>query len=126
MQRFEEGGVVISCDFCSTDWDEVLPMIEGHRGSFPAPGVICLECVKVALREVAIAPEDAPPTYACTLCRQQEISKAVPRWVGPAKVDPPAMVCRDCLRQAAGAFHKDKDVDWQWDELASRGKAKGK
>ncbi len=38
MQRDEDGGVVISCDYCGRDWhpyqpDPDNPMIEGHRGS---------------------------------------------------------------------------------------------
>ena len=55
MQREEDGGIVISCDFCGTDWDEVVPMIEGHRGS-----VICLSCVEKAWAAVSSASGDGP------------------------------------------------------------------
>ena len=43
MQRPEDGGIVISCDFTGIDWDERIPMIEGHQGS-----VLSLEALAMA------------------------------------------------------------------------------
>ena len=127
MQREEAGGIVISCDFCGTDWDEMIPMIEGHRGS-----VICLSCVEKALTGVGLPPGtetevnsdgDAPPgatsgdtsggggggEFACTMCVREHLPGSLARWASP---DHPAVVCQDCIDQAARAFDRDKETDW--------------
>ncbi len=109
MQReATDGGIIISCDFCGTDWDpydmdQPRPMMEGHRGS-----VICLPCVKVAL--VEIAPGSDP--YECTLCRKETLPADLPRWHSDGGAMP-ANLCKDCLNQAAGTFSKDPDIDWK-------------
>ena len=100
MQRQEPQGVVISCDFCGTDWDQMLPMIEGHRGS-----VLCLQCLKRALDEQR---DDGGP-FQCTLCLR-ELDARSTRW---CPVDLGAVACADCINQAAGTFSKDPDVDWK-------------
>ena len=106
MQRNENGQVVISCDFCGTDWDQVRPMIEGHRGS-----VICLDCVKQA-----IADESAPPSqYSCTMCIRDQLPTKLKQWEPnprPQAANPTAIICHDCLQQASQAFHRDNDVPW--------------
>ncbi len=112
MQRTEEGLIVISCDFCGTDWDEVLPMIEGHHGS-----VLCLECLKQSLTQQV----EAAVSFECTLCLQHRPEGTI-AWTPmdrPAAANPRAMACAGCLKQAAGTFSRDPDVDWKWD----RGKA---
>jgi len=106
MQRQEDGGIVISCDFCGRDWhpyqpDPANPMIEGHRGS-----VLCLSCVKRALDEIAPAEGE----YNCTLCVRENLPATLPRWRGDR---PEATLCADCLNQAAGTFSKDPDVAWK-------------
>ncbi len=103
MQRTEDGMVVISCDFCGSDWDEVKPMIEGHRGS-----VLCLNCLKTALVEMATGSQP----YACTLCIREGLPPSLPRWQSPLR--PQAVICEECIHQAAGAFNRDKDTDWSW------------
>ena len=110
MQRTEDGGIVISCDFCGTDWDEQLPMIEGHRGS-----VLCLECLKQALDEAE--PIDKP--FEGTLCLSRKPA-GIKAWQHPAPkpspgLNPDAQLCWDCIRLAAKGFHKDPDVDFKWD-----------
>ena len=105
MQRTEDGMVVISCDFCSTDWDEVKPMIEGHRGS-----ILCLSCLKMALVDIAAQPEE----FSCTLCIREGLPESLPRWQSPLR--PEAVACQDCVHQAARTFDRDKDVDWKWNE----------
>ncbi len=102
MQRTEPEGIVISCDFCGTDWDEVKPMIEGHHGS-----VLCLECLKRALVEA----QAGEGKYRCTLCLRENIPADLPRWTGDR---PEATACQDCLYQAARAFSRDRDVDFTW------------
>ena len=107
MQRREPEGVVITCDFCGTDWDEVIPMIEGHHGS-----VLCLSCLKKALESLVPAPAEFP----CTLCLQTHPVGDL-QWVPsplPATANQRAMACKPCIFQAAGTFSKDKDVDWKW------------
>jgi len=108
MQRTEDGKVIISCDFCSSDWDEVKPMIEGHHGS-----VLCLNCLRVALVERS----QLVGQYACTMCIQEDLPQTLPRWVSP--IHEQAVACEDCLIQAAKAFDRDRSVDWSWDQAAS-------
>lgn len=100
MQRTEHGYVIISCDYCGTDWDQVRPMIEGHRGS-----VLCLNCLKLALASMTPPGE----RYHCNLCIRDGLDQ--PRWTSPATG---AHACRSCVHQAAGTFSKDPDVDWTW------------
>ena len=110
MQRTEPEGIVISCDFCGTDWDEIKPMIEGHHGS-----ILCLECMQTALSQI----EPGDSSFSCTLCLVEK-GPEVPRWSFPERssellpgVNPGAVLCQDCLNQAAGTFSKDPDVDWK-------------
>ncbi len=106
MQRHQGGSVVIGCDFCGDDWDQVKAMIEGHHGS-----VLCLDCLKVALACAAPAAEP----FNCTLCLRENLPDTTPRWSPkprPQGANPHAVICEDCLQQAARAFHRDKDIDW--------------
>jgi hypothetical protein len=116
MQREESDGVIISCDFCGIDWDPndhtyARPMVEGHHGA-----VICLPCLEVALKEMAPAGEGP---WKCVLCLLDDLDESVQRWAHPDPsagpgLNPGAHACRACIRQAAGRFNKDKDVDWEW------------
>ena len=110
MQRTEQAGIVISCDFCGTDWDELIPMIEGHRGS-----VLCLACLKQALDNAT--PADEP--FECTLCLSgKPAGVKVWRHPGPQAsegLNAGATLCWGCIRLAAKGFHKDPDVDFRWD-----------
>lgn len=103
MQRTEDGGIVISCDFCGADWDEVKPMIEGHHGS-----VLCLECLKISLLEARAQSG----RFTCTMCIREKLPESLPRWQSPKR--PQAVVCQECIEQAARAFDRDEDVDWKW------------
>ena len=115
MQRTEPDGIIISCDFCGTDWDPYdesnpRPMIEGHLGS-----IVCLECVKLALAEMSPRAGD----FRCTMCIIEGIKPEVPRWAHPAPtpspgLNPDALICKPCIHQAAGRFSKDPDVPWKW------------
>lgn len=110
MQRDTPEGIVISCDFCGTDWDEVKPMLEGHRGS-----VMCLDCLRRALAESTT--EGGP--FTCTLgLTEHEAGER--RWwhqdpePGPG-LNREAVVSWRHVRLAAKTFHKDKDIDFRWD-----------
>ena len=110
MQREEPDGIVISCDFCGQDWDEIQPMIEGHRGS-----VLCLGCLKLAM-------DGSVPTevgFDCALCLQsRDAGRKVWRHAEAQPSDglnPQAALCFDCVRLAAKGFHKDKDTDFRWE-----------
>tara|TARA_R110002111_G_scaffold240531_1_gene302212 strand:- start:111 stop:479 length:369 start_codon:yes stop_codon:yes gene_type:complete len=110
MQRNEDGGIVISCDFCGTDWDEEIAMIEGHKGS-----VLCLACLTQALDNAT--PAEA--TYQCTLCLVGQPAE-LKRWLHPNPTPSPGLnvgapLCWDCIRLAAKGFHKDPDTDFRWD-----------
>lgn len=102
MQRNENNLVVISCDYCGTDWDEVKPMIEGHRGS-----VLCLNCLKIALTDL----QPADTEFLCNLCQRERLPTGTLRWTSPVTA---AHACTNCVHQAAGTFSKDPDVDWKW------------
>jgi len=110
MQRNEDGGIVISCDFCGTDWDEEIAMIEGHKGS-----VLCLACLTQALGNAGPAED----TYQCTLCLVGQPPE-LKRWLHPGPAPSPglnegASLCWDCIRLAAKGFHKDPDTEFRWD-----------
>ncbi|MEQ9455304.1 MAG: hypothetical protein RLN76_12035 [Phycisphaeraceae bacterium] len=105
MQRHEDGLVVIACDFTGTDWDEEIPMIEGHHGS-----VICLEGLALAIDGAA----DQAEGFSCTMClREFEAGdKAWRQENPPATANPHAVICWDCIQQADRSFAKDPDVAW--------------
>lgn len=110
MQRQVPDGIIISCDFCGTDWDEVRAMVEGHKGS-----VLCLTCLEKALADAAPADEQ----FDCTLCLQHR-DAGFRRWTHPNPepsegLNADAHLCWDCIRLAAKTFHKDKEVDFRWD-----------
>ena len=109
MQRTENNLVILSCDFCGKDWDEVIPMIEGHRGS-----IICLDCLEKALQQAT----SSDTQYDCTMCLQEKPGK-LKHWRNSTPVsieglNPHAVICWDDIRQAAKAFHKDKEIDFSW------------
>jgi hypothetical protein len=102
MQRTEADGVIISCDFCGTDWDQVLTMIEGHHGS-----VLCSKCFDVA--DVELCCQEGQ--YSCTLCLRENLPQDLPRWSPdprPSSSNQKAIACRDCLTQAARTFQRDR------------------
>lgn len=103
MHRIEEGALIVSCDFCGTDWDGQSPVIEGHRGS-----VICLSCLQRALKD--LAPPDGP--YACTLCLRERIPTTVERWAHSNH--PTTYACKSCVLQTADVFDRDPDVEFKW------------
>ena len=103
MQRIEDGSLIISCDFCRTDWDGVSPVIEGHRGA-----IICLECLKLALDSLITGDS----TYKCVLCLRDPLPATLARFSHSAS--PTTYACRDCIHQTADVFDRDSDIDWQW------------
>jgi len=108
MQRNVPEGIIIACDFCGQDWDEIRPMIEGHRGS-----VLCLDCLKFALA-MAHPAKDAGP---CTMCLHP-IEDGKIMWQHPDRpesANQQALICEGCIKQAAGTFSKDADIPWKWD-----------
>lgn len=96
----------ILCDFCGKSWAERGAMVEGHRGA-----CICGPCLTIAYAEVVLHGLDDRPAEgeACTLCL--EAGRAEPHWRSP--VFPEALICRRCIKQAAGALHKDPDIAWR-------------
>jgi len=105
MQRRDGDGIVIACDYCGTDWDQVRPMMEGHKGS-----VICLACVDSAVGAIKAQAGE----YNCTLCQRNQLPQDLPRWRPASQpgANPDAIVCRECLDQAVRTFDRDPDVDW--------------
>ncbi len=106
MQRHEDGHVIIACDFTGTDWDERIPMIEGHRGS-----IISLDALVMAIDQAL--PIDA--RCDCTMCLRR-IEPPTKMWRHPdppAGANPDAAICWECIQQADRAFARDPDTDWQ-------------
>lgn len=103
MQRIEDNALIVSCDFCGTDWDGQFAAIEGHRGS-----IVCLECLKRALDERIVALDP----YSCVLCLRDKIPASTPRWLHLNH--PETYACEPCILQAADAFDRDPDIDWKW------------
>jgi hypothetical protein len=107
MQRTENGMIVISCDFTGIDWDEHLPMIEGHRGS-----VLSLEALALAVEQMTEAAEP----FECTMCRRK-YERGEKCWLHanppqPETANPNAVICFDCIQQADRAFDRDPDTKW--------------
>ena len=94
----------ILCDFCHTAWTEERAFVEGHRGS-----CVCGHCLSIAYAEVMHHKlGDAPNEgEGCVLCL--EVGRDERHWRSPVT---DALVCKRCLKQAAGALHKDKDIAW--------------
>jgi hypothetical protein len=93
----------VLCDFCRAEWTEERPLIEGHQGS-----IVCGPCLTVAYKQVVLAESDTGPTgYTCTMCLEQ---REDPAWQSPAY--PEAVICRRCIKLAAGALSKDKESGW--------------
>ena len=109
MQRETDDGIIIACDFCGTEWDQVKPMIEGHRGS-----VICLPCVKSSITTNAESAEE----FVCTLCLSAQPGGTTVWRPHPVaeKANPEAVVCESCIQQASEAFGKERNVDFEHEE----------
>lgn len=117
MQKTEDGLIVIACDFIGTEWDEVIPMIEGHRGS-----VLSLAALALAVEGACVATEEvlgklgAPGSgIECVMCKRP-IEEGQKMWrhpEPPAGANAAAAICWDCIQQADRGFAKDPDTDWQ-------------
>lgn len=107
MQKHNEDGVTIHCDFCGKAWDMLEPMIEGHHGS-----VLCLECLDKAVDFSEPAKED----FKCSLCLRdfeagaEKVYRPDPL---PEGANPAGRLCFDCVRQADRAFAKDPETAWE-------------
>lgn len=102
----------VLCDFCHRKWTEDIPMIEGHRGS-----CICGRCLTIAYTDVVLNGVDSSPAqYTCPMCLESETDRAEldradePGWQSPMHEE--AVICRRCIKLAAGALHKSSDFDW--------------
>lgn len=93
----------VLCDFCRSHWREDVPVVEGHQGS-----IVCARCLTVAYTRVVVDGDDSGPGgYTCTMCLEQ---RGDPAWQSPAH--PEAVICRRCIKLAAGAMKKDPESDW--------------
>lgn len=102
----------VLCDFCHREWVEDQPMMEGHQGS-----CICGNCLTVAYSEAVLAAGGAGTTdFRCPMCLETQKDRAElgrgdeSGWASP--LHPEAVICRRCIKLAAGALHKDKDFAW--------------
>lgn len=80
-------------------------MVEGHQGS-----CICGRCLTIAWVELVETKLSDEPREGegCRLCLEEGRPDA--HWRSP--VDEAALVCKRCVKQAAGALHKDRDIAW--------------
>ena len=94
----------VLCDYCGGEWGGTLAMIEGHQGS-----CICGKCLTVAYTEVVMHKLDGSPGgLKCTMCLEVRDEAG---WLSPMVED--KLICKRCIKQAAGALHKSKDFDWR-------------
>ena len=115
MQRTTDDGIIISCDFCGTDWDafdqeQLNPMSEGHHGS-----VICLNCTKRALDEAAPSDKEFKCTLGLTDHEAGEVCWRHPDPTPSDGLNKHAVAHWDNIRQAGRGFGKDPDIDYQWE-----------
>lgn len=98
------------CDFCGQPWSDDRPLVEGHQGA-----CICGHCLTIAFTELAITKigEPAQPGEKCCLCLEE--GRDDPHWRSPVfdgEGEDAKVACRRCIKQAAGALHKDRDIEW--------------
>ncbi len=102
----------VLCDFCRRTWTMDEPMIEGHQGA-----CICGKCLLVAYTELVVNKSVPATDYTCPLCREDAKDRAAmdradePGWRSPLHED--SVVCRRCVKRAAGVLHKDPEWDWR-------------
>ena len=91
------------CDYCHRAWDGAFPMVEGHQGH-----LICGNCMTLAYRAISSDPAEGP-LPACAMCLEERTGE--PHWRSP--VDESKVVCKRCVKQAAGALSKDAESGWK-------------
>lgn len=91
------------CDFCGGAWSDERPMVEGHQGA-----CVCGSCLSVAWAELVEARSEAQlaPDEKCVLCLEEREQGV---WRSPVN---DKAACLRCIKQAAGALHKDPDIPW--------------
>ncbi len=106
MQRTTPDGIVIACDFTGIDWDEQIPMIEGHRGS-----VLSLQALAMAVEGAGEAAEN----FECVMCKRayEAGEKSWRHPDPPENANPHAVICWDCIQQADRGFARDPDTPWE-------------
>lgn len=91
------------CDFCASHWQELRPMVEGHRGS-----LICGPCLTLAYGAVVQAGlDDAPQGADCTMCLELRRDGL---WRSPLRTE--AAICRRCIELAARRLARDPECSW--------------
>lgn len=76
-------------------------MAEGHQGS-----IICLECLKKA----QAGSHGGLTPFKCTMCLREPLPTKMLRWESRE-----ATICGECIQQAAKAFARDPDTDFNPD-----------
>ena len=94
----------ILCDFCHKPWSMERAMVEGHRGA-----CVCADCLTVAYAELVLHKVGSPasPEEMCIMCREERDGE---HWRSPVHEN--ALICKRCVKQAAGVLHKDRDINW--------------
>ena len=102
----------VLCDFCTREWTDQVPMIEGHQGS-----CLCGRCLTLAYAAVVLdGAGTAPAEYQCPMCLEERGDREAldradePGWQSPLFE---VSLCRRCIELAAGSLEKDKDFNWQ-------------
>lgn len=102
----------VLCDFCRREWTDDIAMIEGHRGS-----CICADCLRAACLAVGMStPPEGRRDFTCIMCLESEVDRiALNRaeetgWMSPRYSE--AVICRRCVRLAAGVLERADDFEW--------------
>lgn len=114
--KTDESNVQMSdvlCDFCHRQWTGDIAMLEGHQGS-----CICGRCLTIAYTDIIHNQIDAAPEqYNCPMCLESSEDRASLKrasdsaWQSPLYEE--AVICKRCIKLAAAALDKDKEVDWK-------------
>ena len=93
------------CDFCTQQWSETRPMIEGHRGS-----LICSNCLTLAYDEVWNhgGGVPAPGESLCILCLSHRDEL---HWESPVNAD--IRACKRCIKQSVVMLERDPEYGWK-------------
>lgn len=99
-QRVQMSDVL--CDFCTREWTDDLPLVEGHQG-----GIICGRCLWTACA-LLDAGSLATSARSCRMCLEHRDD---PAWESPVVAE--SVICARCINLGAKSLERDKDYAWK-------------
>ena len=130
VRKLISGPRVFICDECVKLCNDILAKEEAaERPSYPPPKEIVSEldhfivgdgnCLSLAYADVVHHGQDSAPDgdWQCPMCLERNDDRAAlnrpgePGWQSPVR--PEAVICRRCVKMAAGVLAKDSDMGWE-------------